>query len=76
MKFSKNSAFKPWNGSAFKPVTSFKKYYIVGYNETLELIKGFPELENFKSNQELQKLLESFGIEKQQDGSLRLVRLN
>ena len=76
MKFSENSAFKPWNRSAFKPVTGFKRHYIIGYNETLELIKGFPELENFKSNQELQELLESFVIEKQRDGSLRLVRLN
>jgi len=74
MKFSENSAFKPWNRSAFK--LPINRHYIIGYNETLELIKGFPELENFKSNQELQELLQSFVIEKQRDGSLRLVRLN
>jgi hypothetical protein len=85
MKFkqSNRSAFKPWNRSAFKPWNKSLQVcdkpgmvYIISYSEILELIKGFPELENSKTTQELQELLDGFSINRLADGSLKLFRLN
>ena len=82
MKFSNNGAFKSWEGSAFKPwkkpSTTFKKpsvSYIVSYRELLELIKEFPELDDFKNIKQLQQVLDKFAINKNPDGTLQLVRV-